>query len=124
MRDLGSLESTVMELLWSHRGEMLPVREVQSRLKTAKPLAYTTVMTVLDNLYRKGFVEREKNGRAYQYRASSSRERHMAELMQTALDGTADRASALLHFVEGISSEEIAELRRVLEAFDSGADSR
>lgn len=124
MRDLGSLESTVMELLWSHRGEMLPVREVQSRLKTAKPLAYTTVMTVLDNLYRKGFVEREKNGRAYQYRASSSRERHTAELMQTALDGTADRASALLHFVEGISSEEIAELRRVLEAFDSGADSR
>ncbi|WP_165702559.1 BlaI/MecI/CopY family transcriptional regulator, partial [Mycobacteroides abscessus] len=70
MRDmfgLGEREATIMELLWS-AAEPVTVRDVLDRLE--RPLAYTTVMTVLDNLHNKGHVTREKVGRAFQYRAA------------------------------------------------------
>lgn len=119
MRRLGELEAAVMELLWADDGPGLSVREALERLTSRKPLAYTTVMTVLDNLHRKGFVERAKEGRAYRYRATSSREQHTAELMEGALDGTSDRTAALLHFVQNISPDGLADLRAALDAFDT-----
>lgn len=61
--ELGHLENTVMEALWRH-GEG-NVREVGARL--GRPLAYTTVMTTLDRLYKKGFLERRKQDRAFVY---------------------------------------------------------
>jgi predicted transcriptional regulator len=60
---LGHLENTVMEALWRH-GEG-NVREVGARL--GRPLAYTTVMTTLDRLYKKGLLERRKQDRAFVY---------------------------------------------------------
>lgn len=67
---LGHLERDVMEVLW--RGSDLPVRDVQSRL--ARRVAYTTVMTTLDRLFKKGFVQRERRQRAFVYTAAYSRE--------------------------------------------------
>jgi predicted transcriptional regulator len=122
MRRLGELEAAVMGLLWTDPEAALSVREVLERLSTRKPLAYTTVMTVLDNLHRKGFAARDKDGRAYRYRATSTREQHTAELMEGALADTTDRAAALLHFVETISPEGLADLRAALEAFDSAPE--
>lgn len=55
-----------MEVLW--RGSDLPVRDVQSRL--ARRVAYTTVMTTLDRLFKKGFVNRRREGRAFLYTAA------------------------------------------------------
>ena len=63
---LGHLERDVMEVLW--RGSDLPVRDVQSRLK--RRVAYTTVMTTLDRLFKKGFVNRRREGRAFLYTAA------------------------------------------------------
>lgn len=83
-----------------------------------KPLAYTTVMTVLDNLHRKGLVGREKDGRAFRYTASISREEHTADLMEGVLAGTADRGAALLHFVERMSPDELVQLREALERLE------
>ncbi len=60
---LGNLERSVMEVLWS-RGES-SVREVADKLK--RPLAYTTVMTTLDRLYKKNLLLRRKEGRAFRY---------------------------------------------------------
>jgi predicted transcriptional regulator len=60
---LGHLENTVMELVWA-RGES-SVREVVDRLQ--RPLAYTTVMTTLDRLYKKGLLDRRKADRAFVY---------------------------------------------------------
>ena len=60
---LGRLERSVMEVLWA-RGE-LSVREVARRL--GRPLAYTTVMTTLDRLYKKNLLERRKEERAFRY---------------------------------------------------------
>ncbi len=58
MRGLGELESAVMDVLWSMPGP-LRVRDVLDELAPGRTLAYTTVMTVLDNLHRKGWVQRE-----------------------------------------------------------------
>jgi predicted transcriptional regulator len=67
---LGPLEITLMEILWTH-GEG-NVRDVIDRL--GRPLAYTTVMTTLDRLYKKGLLARRKSERAFIYSAALSRE--------------------------------------------------
>ena len=67
---LGRLEFELMEILWS-RGES-NVRDVAQHLR--RPLAYTTVMTTLDRLYKKGLLERRMPDRAFLYSARLSRE--------------------------------------------------
>jgi len=66
---LGRLEATVMEILWG-RGES-NVRDVTMRLD--RPLAYTTVMTTLDRLFKKGLLDRRKLDRAFLYSTRFSR---------------------------------------------------
>lgn len=60
---LGKLEITVMEILWQ-TGDST-VHDVARRLD--RPLAYTTVMTTLDRLYKKGLLNRRKSDRAFRY---------------------------------------------------------
>lgn len=62
---LGFLELKVMKMIW--KKEKCTVRNVMEDLREEKSLAYTTVMTVMDNLYKKGFVKRVKVKRAYHY---------------------------------------------------------
>jgi predicted transcriptional regulator len=74
---LGPLERAVMDAMW--RGGHLSVREVQAQLGT--PAAYTTVMTTLDRLFKKGLVHRTRDGRAFLYTAAL--ERHELEATMT-----------------------------------------
>jgi predicted transcriptional regulator len=74
---LPELELEVMKVLW--RREAATVADVQEELKPARPLAYTTVMTVLDRLARKGAADRDKQGRGYLYRPVVS-EQEVCEL--------------------------------------------
>jgi predicted transcriptional regulator len=67
---LGRLEFELMQILWS-RGES-SVREVAHKLE--RQLAYTTVMTTLDRLYKKGFLARRMQDRAFLYSAQMTRE--------------------------------------------------
>ncbi len=109
---LGELERTVMEVLWD-RGEPCLVRDV-ARALAARDLAYTTVMTVLDRLEKKGVVRRERDGRAWRYEATSSREGYIAQLMLDALDLTGDRSAALTHFAMSVSKPEVEVLSKAL----------
>lgn len=118
MPQLGQLEAVVMERLWAW-DRPVAVREVLEDLQQERPLAYTTVMTVLDNLHRKGMVLREKNGRAYFYRPARSRDTHTAELMEMMLATTANRGGALLRFVQQMTDEELAELRQALDVVET-----
>jgi BlaI family transcriptional regulator, penicillinase repressor len=121
LRVLGDLERSVMEQLWNapadreHHG--LTVREVHAALSADREIAYTTVMTVMDRLARKELVSQQKDGRAYRYRARTSRAAMTAELMrETLADFDAhDRRTALAAFVEDASAEDIAALRRALD---------
>jgi len=62
---LGSLESEVMQVIWNKR--RVTVRDILNILKNERAIAYTTVMTVMDHLYQKGFLEREKIKKSYYY---------------------------------------------------------
>jgi len=78
---LGDLEHAVMDVLWV-RGAPTSVRDVHEDL-SERGLAYTTVMTVLDRLAKKGVVVRQLDGRAWLYLPAKSR----ADLYADAIDG-------------------------------------
>ena len=110
-----------MERLW-HCGsdEWTSVRQVHDALAAEREIAYTTVMTVLQRLARKSLVDERRDGRAYLYRASSSRGVLSAELMRQTLDDhtSEDRRAALVRFVGQASPEEVAALREALADLD------
>jgi predicted transcriptional regulator len=109
---LGELERAVMARLWAAPGP-LTVREVHDQLE--RELAYTTVMTVLGRLAKKGVVRQERDGKAYRYAAAATREQMAAELMLDALgDVGEDRTAALVAFVDRVGPEEAAALRAAL----------
>ncbi|MFJ9392345.1 BlaI/MecI/CopY family transcriptional regulator [Nocardioides sp. NPDC101246] len=113
MRGLGPLEATIMQRMWSGDAPQT-VRAVHDSLAEDRKIAYTTVMTVMDNLHRKGFLGRERQGRAYVYSPSTTREEHTASLLGEVLADGGDRANVLLHFVEHLDADELEALRRVV----------
>jgi predicted transcriptional regulator len=115
MPQFGGLEAAIMDEIWAS-AEPLKVRQVLERLAVHRPLAYTTVQTVMDVLHRKGWLDRVKDGRANVYVPLASREDYVAELMQEALVHTDDRPAAVLRLVEGMTRREAAELTRLLGA--------
>ncbi|GAA2501829.1 BlaI/MecI/CopY family transcriptional regulator [Streptomyces thermolineatus] len=90
------------------------VREVLEGLGPERPLAYTTVMTVMDNLHRKGWLRRERIGRAYRYEAVSTRAAYSAALMNEAWSTSDNPAAALVHFFGMMSPEQLGALRDAL----------
>ncbi len=102
-----------MDVLWRAQGP-LKVREVLEHLDTGRELAYTTVMTVLDNLHRKDWVTRERDGKAYRYLPAASRAEAAANSLREVLDGSGDPEAVLLHFTKSVTESESALLRRAL----------
>jgi predicted transcriptional regulator len=114
MRRLGELEAVIMDRLWQW-GRPVLVREMVEDLRGERPLAYTTVMTVMENLHRKGWLRRERDGRAWRYEPTGSRSGYTAALMTDALGTSADRRTALAHFVLQMSPHDAALLREALD---------
>lgn len=123
MRQLGQLEAVVMDRLWSE-DRPVSVRDVLESLRQDRTIAYTTVMTVLDNLHGKEMVTREKDGRAFRYRPRLTRQEHAASLMRQVLASSDDREAVLLHFVEHMPVEEAARLRAALDGVAPDPDAR
>ena len=113
VRAFGELEAAVMDRLWA-RAAPATVREVWTDLRPERELAYNTVLTVVDNLHRKGWLRRERDGRAYRYIPLSSRGDYGARLMRDAMADSGDPASALAGFVRQLTPEEGADLLRML----------
>ena len=114
MRRFGELEAVIMDRLWDQSRPML-VREMVEDLRDDRPLAYTTVMTVMENLHRKGWLRRERDGRAWRYEPSGSRSSYTAGLMNDALATSPDRRTALTHFALQMSPHDAALLREALD---------
>ena len=114
MRRFGELEAVIMDRLWE-QGRPTLVREMLDDLGKDRTLAYTTVMTVMDNLYRKGWLRRERDGRAWRYEPTGSRSGYTAALMNDALATSADHGTALAHFALQISPHDAALLRKALD---------
>jgi predicted transcriptional regulator len=114
MRRFGELEAVIMDRLWQ-RGSPALVRDVVEDLQPDRALAYTTVMTVMENLCRKGWLRRERDGRAWRYEPTGSRSGYTTALMNEALSASPDRRSALTHFVLQMSPRDAASLREALD---------
>jgi BlaI family penicillinase repressor len=82
--DLAPLELDCMNMLWP-MGEGT-VREIRDALALRRPRAYTTIMTIMDRLARKGVVERRKIGRAYTYRPNLSAENARAQAVSQVIE--------------------------------------
>jgi predicted transcriptional regulator len=113
-RPFGDLEAMVMDLLWS-AGRPLLVREVIDLMHPQRTPAYTTVMTVMDNLHRKEWLGRTRDGRAWRYAPVLDREAYTARLMREALSVSDDRAGVLARFVEEIDPADAAALAAALQ---------
>lgn len=115
MRDFGELEARIMESMWVAEGPRT-VRDVHTELAAERTIAYTTVMTVMDKLHRKGWLEREPIGRAYAYRPRQSKERYTADLMNEALAASSDRGATLVAFLDQLTAAESKALRAALDS--------
>jgi predicted transcriptional regulator len=117
---LGSLEQQVIDIVW-RRGSV-SVRDVHGDLE--QPVAYTTVMTTLDRLYRKGLLTRAKTSRAFVYAAASTRQELeevvAAEIVSGLLSaGPATAHPLLSNFVEAVGDRDrdlLDELERLVKA--------
>lgn len=114
MPKFGDLESVIMDHVW-RADQPLLVREVVETLQRDRDVAYTTVQTVMEILYRKGWLERRKERRAYRYWAPRPREDYTAQLLGEAFDTTSDRAAAFSRLLQDFDPAEVAELREALD---------
>jgi len=111
---LGKLEAEVMQILWRQPDQT--VTEVEEKLRRRREIAHTTVLTTLDRLHRKGYLTREKSGKAFVYAPRYTREefeRGLAqEVLGALLGGLGD--PVLSTFVELVGADE-AKLERLEE---------
>lgn len=106
---LGDLEAEIMETVWAAgSGAQLTVREVHALVGPVRDLAYTTVMTVMGNLAKKGLLLVEKDSFAHRYRSAISREDFTRQVVGHVLDELfADFAEpALAHFATRMPGED------------------
>ena len=119
MRGFGDLEAVIMDRVWEH-ADPVTVRELHDELSAERVIAYTTVMSTMDNLHRKGWLNRVKEGKAYRYSPSASREEYSARLMREALADGGDTEVVLSHFLAQIDGDESEALRSVLSKLRGG----
>ncbi|WP_327070714.1 BlaI/MecI/CopY family transcriptional regulator [Kitasatospora sp. NBC_01250] len=110
-RPVGALEAEVLAQLQS-AGAPLTAGEVLTRLGSA--LAYSTVVTVLTRMRDKGLLTRTKQGRAYAYAPVTDTHGLTARRMRRAMESDPDRKAVLSRFVDDLSPDDEALLRRLL----------
>lgn len=111
------LELDILKVLWSE--SPLPVREVRERLAEAgRPLAHSSVITMLNIMHRKGFLRRKKEGKSFLFAPKAEREQVTGDmtrdLMSRAFDGSAKALVLNLLNSAELDEEELAEVRRLI----------
>lgn len=101
-----------MDVVWS-AGQPLTIRDIMDAVNShrrRRKLAYTTVLTVVNNLADKDMLLRDAKTRAFRYVAAVRREDYTATRMTQALAETTDRTAALLQFTAQLTDDERAVL--------------
>lgn len=114
---LGPLEAQVMEVVWS-KGEVT-IRDVYDVLRERRDLAYTTVMTVVHNLHRKGLLSQRQDGNTHLYTASQDRAQFVSSRVGEALDALLEDFTepALAHLAERLARrdpDQMTELAKMI----------
>ena len=111
---LTPLELEIMHILWQQGPST--VAEVQPQLKAQ--LAYTTVMTMLGVLFKKGKVKRTQQGRAFVYRAAVTRERAtgsaLTDVLERVFGGSADALVLSLVETRGLTADDLTRLSKAV----------
>jgi predicted transcriptional regulator len=119
----GSLERSIMDVLWAAPGP-LRVRELLTELNenADKALAYNTVQTVAERLAQKGLLQRTQDGLAWRYSPTRAREEYAVDLMLDVLTDAPDHGAILARFAESVPPEDARHLLDVLRrrASDDG----
>jgi BlaI family penicillinase repressor len=119
-------ELEILHILWN-RGPST-VREVLASLNQKKSLGYTGVLKLLQIMTAKGFVRRDESNRAHIYEArrpaDQTKQQLASDLLQRVFEGSASQL--MMHALAGhrASAQEIAELRRILDAYKGDEDAR
>ena len=108
------LENAVMDVLWDADAWCTP-GEVRAALAGDHSVGYTTVMTVMARLWKKGRLARRRAGRAYAYAPEHTRSEYAALRMEEILETAGDRSLTLGRFLDTVTDQERSELRDVLE---------
>ncbi len=111
----GELEQAIMQVIWD-ADRPVTGREVIDQLTHSRPVAYTTVLTVMDRLTRKGILEKHPTGKAHTYHAVQSRETYTASRMASLLGASGNPTTVLLRFVEQLPADQAERLRAALQA--------
>jgi predicted transcriptional regulator len=114
---LGAQELAIMKVVW--RLKDVSVREVYETLRERRPVAYTTVMTMMNTLEGKGYLKKELDGRAFRYRPAVPERRVVTRMVKEFVERVFDGSTAplLAHLVTSteLSDEEREELRRLID---------
>jgi BlaI family transcriptional regulator, penicillinase repressor len=114
---LGARELAIMKVVWK-LGDA-SVRDVYETLRKERPVAYTTVMTMMSTLEAKGYLKKRPDGRAFRYRPARTEQRVISGIVREFVDRVFEGASRplLAHLVsEGrLTDEEREELRRLID---------
>ncbi len=116
---LGQLELRLMDILWT-ASEPLSVRDVLAQLGRSK-LAYTTVMTTLDRLYKKELLLREKQGNAFVYQAAMDHDEYQRRVVAAAVgplleQGAGPVLAAFVDVAAGVDEKHLLQLERLIAA--------
>jgi BlaI family transcriptional regulator, penicillinase repressor len=112
------LELDILKILWEE--SPLPVREVRLRLEreAARPLAHSSVITMLNIMHRKGFLRRKREGKAFLFAPKVEKGRitgnMMRDLMSRAFDGSAKALVLNLLDTAELDAEELTEIRKLI----------
>jgi len=111
------LELEILKVLWNE--SPLPVRGVRARLAEAdRPLAHSSVITMLNIMYRKGFLLRRKKGNSFLFSPKVKKEkvtgRIMGDLLSRLFDGSPSAMVLNLLETADVDSDELAELRKLI----------
>jgi BlaI family transcriptional regulator, penicillinase repressor len=114
---LGALQTEVMELVW--RQSEATVGQLHEVIGARRPITYTTVLSAVQKLEKKGWLKHRSAGRAHVYFATRNREeiggRSLKELLRSAFQGDPKLLLASLLDDPKLSDEELSELRKLID---------
>lgn len=116
---LGDLETAVMEVCWQL--EAFGIKDVHARLSQQRAVAYTTVQTTIERLYRKGMLRRVGHGRTFSYAPAVARDEFLRGVTKHVLDSLFGNFAepTVASLVDILSEQDPEHLDRLLAAIEA-----
>jgi BlaI family penicillinase repressor len=113
-------ELAIMKVIWSR--DTATVREVYETLREERPIAYTTVMTMMNILEEKKYLKKSRLDRAFVYKPTRSRQQVVGQMVKDFVDRVFDGAAGglLVHLARDnrLSNNEREDIRRIIEEME------